>query len=139
MLAGFLALAGIAGWKFNILRQHHAALNSIDESLRVIAGEPPSGFTAEQWRKAVGPVWTAAANSLLQYQADTAKVKALAEAIKNEPLRTQLHTPEGLFQMLGRMKSISTIRDDFLENYRFLMRDALGADDPKVRSKWEQP
>lgn len=139
-LAALLAASGVFVWKFTAMRSHHAAINSIDTTLRRIAQEPPRGFTTEQWGKAVSPVWTAAANSLLQHQAKSADVKALAEAMHHDPLRAELHTPEGLFQMLDRIKSISSKNAaDRIDGSRFFMRDALGADDPNVPSKWEKP
>jgi hypothetical protein len=138
ILAGFLTLGGMVGWKYYAFRSHYAALESIQTTLRAIGEEPPNGIPPANWRAALGLVFTAEANFLLPRVAKTADVKALAVTVQQEPFRSQLHTPKGLFQMLSRIKSISQVDEDRLDSYRFSLRSYLGAEDPNVPSKWEK-
>ncbi|MDI1320865.1 MAG: hypothetical protein PSW75_11840 [bacterium] len=139
LLAGLLAAGGVFSWKLMAMRSHYAAMNSIYADFDQLAKQPPPGFTAAQWHTAFGLLRTAVANNLLQHQAKSEDVKALAEAMQHDPLRAELHTPEGLFKMMDRLKAITRDRGDRIDGMRWFMRDTLGADDPNVPSKWEKP
>lgn len=138
ILAVILTLGAKLGRIAYATHSHSVALDSMRMTLQAIGEEPPNGIPAADWRAALGLVFTAEANFLPEHRAKTEDVLALAAAIQQEPMRSQLHTPEGLFQLLNRIKSISTVSEDRLDSYRASLRTYLGSVDPNVPSKWEK-